>query len=228
MSQTITLDASAFSGVIILGGSITRVPIPANGRVTVDNMSAISLLAAGAKYVSSRSSMQAIVGTPRAASAGRIVASVALSNGTLTIANQPDVPRQVAVYVDPGTSDITAGNIALTYVANDGSTQVDNVSAATPASTTKTVSSSKGAVTVTSVIVTAMAGGASPKTQVNDTNSLSVMVPTAYTAFTIDRTFADGAAEGQVAVASTAASYTPSTTPNGTHTYSAAFAYVSP
>ena len=102
------------------------------------------------------------------------------------------------------------------------------MSPVTPASTAKTVTTSKGAVSVTSVIVTALSGGASPLVQVNDTNSLSVMVQPYYTGFALSRAFADGAVNGTTAVASSAASYTPSTTPNATHTYEALYTFNSP
>jgi hypothetical protein len=63
------------------------------------------------------------------ATAGRIVASVALANGALAIANQPDTARQVDARVDPGAAAITAGTLTVTYAANDGTAaQVDVLS----------------------------------------------------------------------------------------------------
>lgn len=221
----VTIDASRLGGTVFPGGSTPRIPIPANGQITVPAIDVGSYLAAGARLVRNITRQGSPPVAPRAASAGRIVASAALSNGTLTIANQPDVPRQLAVRVDPGTVALTGGNVALTYTANDGTTQVDNISAATPASTPATTLTSKGVQSLTSAIVTGVAGGASPKVQVNDTNSISMLVDANYTNFTLLSTDADGAADGTVAVASSAASYTPSTAPNGTHTYSASYGY---
>jgi hypothetical protein len=85
------------------------------------------------------------------------------------------------------------------------------------------VTTSKGIVSLTSVIATGLAGGASPKIQLNDSNSLSMSVPPSLSSFAMVRGYADGVVDGTTAVASSAASYTPSTTPNGTHTYSAMF-----
>jgi len=228
MTGTITLDATAIGGTIYPGGSAARIPVPANGRVTVTADIVVPLIVAGAKYVGSNARSQAILGAPRAASAGRIVASTALANGTLSIANQPDVPRQLSVRFDTGTSAVTGGNLALRYVGNDGVDTTENISAVAPASTLLTVTTSKGVVSVTSAIVTGVAGGASPKIQVNDTNSLSVQVDPSFTGVVFNQTFADSVAEGQSAVASSAASWTPSTTPNGTHTYGASYSYSAP
>ena len=224
----VTINAAAIGGTIFPGGSTARIPVPANGVITVPVQDAPVYIAAGAQYQSTNSRAQTLAGPPAAATAARIVASTALANGTLSIANQPDVPRQLAVRVDTGTSAITAGNIALTYVANDGATQVDNISPVAPASTLLTTATSKGAISVTSVIVTALAGGASPKVQVNDTNSLSVLVDPNFSSVMFNATYADGAADLRTAVASSAASWTPSTTPNGTHTYSAVYSFSAP
>jgi len=225
---TVSLNAAAIGGTIFPGGSAARIPVPANGQITVPAQDAPLYIAAGAQYQSMNSRSQNLAAAPVAATAARIVASTALANGTLAIANQPDVPRQVAVRVSTGTVAITAGNIALNYLANDGTTQVDNISPVAPASTLLTTSSSKGVVTMNSVIVTALAGGASPLVQVNDTNSLSVLVDPNFSSLMFNQTKADGTTEGQVAVASTAASWTPSTTPNGTHTYSAVYSFNAP
>lgn len=225
---TVSLNAASIGGTIFPGGSTARIPVPANGQITVPTQDAPVYIAAGAKYTSTNARSQVLSAAPRAGSAGRIVASVALANGTLTIANQPDVPRQLAVRVDTGTSAITAGNLALTYLANDGTTQVDNISPVAPASTLLTTSTSKGVVSLTSAIVTALAGGASPKVQINDTNSLSVQVDPNFSGVMFNQTVADGAAEGQVAVDSSSASWTPSTTPNGTHTYGAVYSFIAP
>jgi hypothetical protein len=109
---------------------------------------------------------------PAAASQAVTVASVALSNGTLTIAAQPDVARQLQVIINPGTTAITAGNLAITYLANDGTAaQVDNFSMIMAAggaagTITATFKTTKGVEKLTAAVVTAMAGGTSPAIQV--------------------------------------------------------------
>lgn len=217
----VSLDASQIGGTIIPGGAEARKVVGPTGVITVKGIDAPSFVQAGAKFIQAQQIQSSGIIAPRAASAGRVVASTSLANGTLSIANQPDTPRQLVAVFDPGTVAISAGDLALTYVANDGTTQVDHISPVTPASTIKSTTTSKGVVSLTSAIVTALAGGASPLVQVNDTNSLSMIVPPYFSGFALTRAFADGVVNGTTAVASSAASYTPSTTPNATHTYQA-------
>lgn len=217
----INLDASQIGGTILPGGAEARKVVPANGVITVKGIDAGAYIHAGAKYINQTTISQSQPIAPRAASAGRLVASTSLANGTLSIANQPDVPRQAILVEDPGAAAVTAGNAAITYVANDGTTVTDNISLVTPTSTIKSTSTSKGVVSLTSVIVTALAGGSTPLIQLNDSNSISMLVPPYSSSFTLRRAFVDGVVNGTTAVASSAASYTPSTTPNGTHTYAA-------
>lgn len=221
--STVKLNASAIGGMIQLSQT-GNVVVPADGIITVDVRDAPALLANGATYINSTARRTAIT-APRAASAGRLVASTALSNGTKSIANQPDVPRQGILVVDPGTSAISAGNVAVAYVANDGTTTTDNISAITPASTIASTTTSKGIAILNSLVVTAIAGGASPGVQLNDSNSLSMMVDPGFVDFTVTGEFVDTTSEGQVAVASGAASLTPSTTPNATHNYTVYYNY---
>lgn len=219
MGRQVRVSVAAIGGQIVQQ-ALPGVVVPANGIITVDSSNIAALLAAGATYVNSSFGRQLISPAPRVASAGRLVASVALANGTLTIANQPDVPRQAALRIDTGTSGITAGNVALTYVANDGTVQVDNISAVLPASTLATTNTSKGVVQMNSAIVTGLVGGASPLVQLNDTNSLSVMVDPGFVDFAVVAEVDDTAVSTAIGtVASSAASITPTATPNGTHTY---------
>jgi hypothetical protein len=219
----LNMNAASIGGTIIPGGQEARKVVGATGVVTVKGIDAPSYLQAGAKLLNARVFNQALPVAPRAASAGRLVASTSFANGTLSIANQPDVPRQGILVVDPGTTAISDGNVAVRYVGNDGVDTTDNISPVTPLSTIRSVTTSKGIVSLTSVIATGLAGGASPKIQLNDSNSLSMSVPPSLSSFAMVRGYADGVVDGTTAVASSAASYTPSTTPNGTHTYSAMF-----
>lgn len=228
MTQTITVDASPIGGVIIQGGSAPNLPVPLNGRVTASPAVAAQLVSAGANYVSTQNRAQNLQGPPVAATAGRIVASTTLANGTLSIANQPDIPRQGVVVVDPGTSAITAGVLSLAYVGNDSLTRTEAISLVGPGTTIMSTTTSRGMVTVSSAIVTALAGGASPKVQINDTNALALSVDPYFTAFSISRQFGDGVATSGGTVASTAACFTPTLTPNATHTYGFAYSYVAP
>lgn len=225
----ITLDASAIGGTIFPGGSTPRISVPSgNPRISVPSIDVGNYLQAGARYIRNIQRSMDLNAPPLAATAGRVVASAALGNGTLTIANQPDVARQLAVRVDPGTAAISGGQVALSYTANDGMAQVDNVSLTTPASTLATTLTSKGVVVLSSAIVTGLVGGASPKIQVDDTNSISMAVDPNFAGFTLEKAYVNGAVNGTTAVNSTAASYTPSTAPDGTRVFSAQFTYSAP
>lgn len=228
MALSVTVDATPIGGTIIQGGSAPNIPVPANGRVTTSTRVAAQLVAAGANYLGTQLRSQNLQAPPVAATAGRIVASTALANGTLSIANQPDIPRQAVVVVDPGTSAITAGVLALAYLGNDGVNRTESISLVGPGTTIMSTTTSRGLQTVASAIVTALAGGASPKVQVNDTNALALAVDPNFAALTINRQYGDGVATSGGTLQSTAAVFTPTLTPNGTHTYGFNFSYNSP
>ncbi len=225
--STLVLDASAIGGTIQLPwtGSVF---VPASGRVTVDQRDVSVALAMGMSYVRTVSAYQALAAAPRVASAGRIVASTSLANGTLSIANQPDVPRVLALRSDTGTSAITAGVATAIYKANNGLTVTDAINLVAPASSLTTTNTSFGVVSLTSLIVTGLVGGTSPKIQLNDTNAFSMQVPPGFAAFAGVSEVTDGTAAGVGTVSSTAASIVPSTTPNATHTYAWYFNYSAP
>jgi hypothetical protein len=198
----------------------------ADGTLVVDSRDVPALLQAGASYVNATSRWQTISPAPRAGSAGQIVASTALANGSLTIAHQPDVPRQLAVKVAPGATLISAGNAALLYTANDGTAQTDNFSLIMASTTISTFTTSKGVLHLTSAIVTGLVGGTTPGVQIDDTNSLSLMVDAGFVDFAVLKENVDGADETIGTVASAAASIIPSTAPNGTHTFGFGYSYL--
>jgi hypothetical protein len=220
---TVQMNASAIGGTLQLPYSGTVV-VPANGIITVDSRDVPPLLTAGAKYISSKVTSQDL-GIVLAGAAGAFVASVAFANGTLTIAAQPDVSRLASVRIDPGTTALTAGNVAVNYLANDGTTLTDNFSAVTPASTVASANTSRGVAHINSVIVTGAAGGTSPKIQMDSLNSLALAVDPGFYGFTGLKASVDDADVGIASVQSTAACITPSTAPNGTHTFELAGAY---
>ena len=219
----VQMNASAIGGTLQLPNTGT-INVPANGVITVDSRDVAPLLAAGAKYTGSKVTSQDL-GVPIAGAVGQFVASVAFANGTLTIANQPDVPRLASVRIDPGTTALTGGNVAVNYIANDGTTITDNFTGITPASTVASVNTSRGVVEIKSVIVTGVAGGTSPKIQMDSLNSLGLVVDPGFVGFTALKATVDDADIGIASVQSTAACITPSTAPNGTHTFELAGAY---
>ena len=216
-----------------LGGGALQAPsgiynIPSDGIVTVLASDVSALLQAGLSFVNITTRWQDITPAPRAATAARIVASTALANGTIAIANQPDCARLAGLRVDPGTSAITAGTAALVYTANDGNPQTDSLSLVAAASTPTTQNTSKGVLHLTSITIAGLVGGTSPLVQVNDTNTLSLMVQQGATDFAIIKANVDGADEAIGTVTSSAFSVAPTTAPNGTHTYGFAFSFNAP
>lgn len=222
---TLKMSAAAIGGTIMTqySGPVT---VASDGTVTVSALDAPSLLAAGATFVNVRTG-NAYYAAPLAASAAKFVASVALTNGLLTIAAQPDVPRQAQVVVTPGAAAITAGTLTAVYTAADGTTQTDVFSLITAASTNLTINLSKGAMFFTSFTVAAVAGGSSPTIEIGSTASLAlpvdanaVDVAVVYEADT-DAPKTPGAVTFQ-------SCYAPSSAPNATLNYSIAYTFTAP
>ena len=184
-----------------------------------------TIYAFGAGYVPARTEVRFHTSSaPAVASAGLCFASASLANGTLAVAANVDVMRQVQALVFPGTTAITAGNLALTYDANDGTVaQVDNLSLITALSTTLTLTASKGVLRMRSQIVTGLTGGTSPTIYIGTTAAVAVPVPEGAQDLTIVSEFLD-AAVVTVANAGTLTTaplgvYTPHTAPNATHNF---------
>lgn len=223
---TVVMNASTIGGMIQTAFS-GNILVPTNGLITVQTQDVPSLLLAGAAYVSSTSTF-ATVGPCRAGTAGQIVASTSLANGTLSIANQPDVGRVLAARIDPGTTAVTAGVLTMIYRANDGTITTDALSITGGATTAYTVSTTKAVMVSTSNIVTALAGGTTPKIEITDTNALGLTVSPGYAAITVFKENTDGANTTIGTVNSSAAAVTPTTTPNGTHVYGWGYNYTYP
>jgi len=222
---TVKLNVATIgSSVIYTQYSGTVVPA-SDGTVTVDTRDVKSLLSAGAVYVNARAAGQ-FVSIPAVGTAAAIVSSVALANGTLTIAAQPDVPRQLGLRVDPGSGTITAGSGVITYVANDGTTTIDTIALSTAA--LFTTNTSKGVCHLTSAVISGLTGGSSPKVQMDTTNYLACMVDTGYTDFLLLKANIDSVDNAGSTVATAAACVSPSTAPNGTHNYSFYYSYLMP
>ena len=187
--------------------------------------------ALGAGYVPVRRQSHAfapMVSAPATATAGRIVASVALTNTSLT--NNPDTMRKCQVRVDPGTVAITAGICTVTYAANDGTAaQVDALSLVTAASTLLTVPFTKGVLTVASAVVTGLAGGASPKIQIDTTAALAVPVPPNAVDVTILKEVTAGTdSSATLGTITNAGIWTPNSAPNASATYAVAYSSIAP
>lgn len=167
---------------------------------------------------------------PLSSNATVTVGSTSLTAGSLTIAAQPDQPRQLQAVVFPGGA-ITAGTLTFTYTANDGTTQVDALSLVMASQAAgvagATLATTKGVQRLTSAVVASVTGGSTPGVQVGTNNFLAVPVPPRFVDFapTYDKkatsataTFTD---EAVPTVFSTAgALITPTTNPNSTLCFS--------
>lgn len=182
-----------------------------------------SLLSEGCTYAV-QGGRYTYFGIVKAALATANVASVALSNGSLTIAAQPDVPRQLQFVVNPGASAITAGFLNLAYLSTDGVASTDALPLATGANTAATLVTSRGVSRLTTASVAGLTGGTSPNIQGGSNGVLAL--PCAVGAANIVVTMAnvDGAPDSlPTQSANDGRLITPNTAPNGTHTF--AFGY---
>jgi hypothetical protein len=199
-----------------------------DGSYTVDSRDVSPLLVAGFTYVRQSTLSYTLPLAPGAATVGQIVASGALSNGTVAITHQPDTMRPVNVEVGTGTAAITAGTVTTVYVANDGTTQTDVLSLACPASSAVTQGLSKGVVTITSITVAGVVGGTSPWLRASTTAAVSLPVAPGAIDFAVNREYDAGATIAIGALATALGSITPTTAPNATVTFSFAYTYVAP
>jgi hypothetical protein len=205
-----------------------------DGTFTIDPRDQNDALKSG--YIPVRRDTRAynsIVSAPAAAAVGAIVASVALTNTTLTIAssgNVPDTMRKCQVRVDPGTSAITAGVCTVTYAANDGTAaQVDALSLVTAASTLLTVPFTKGVLSVTKAVTSGVVGGTSPKIQIDTTAALAVPIPPNAVDVTLLKEETDGADNTTTpGTITNAGIWTPNTAPNATHTFGIVYSTIAP
>jgi hypothetical protein len=223
---TIQMAANGFGGII--QGAFGTYQLGADGSFTVDTRDAIDLLRLGLTYVKQSARTYVLPLAPAAASVGAIVASAALSNGTLTVLAQPDVMRPVNVEIGTGTTAITAGSVTVTYVGNDGASGSDVIPAAMAASTAVTTALSRGVMTITSAVVAGVAGGTSPWVRLSRTAALSVPVDPGTIDFVVTREYDAGATIAVGTLSTSLGSIIPTTAPNGTVTYGFNYNFVAP
>lgn len=184
-------------------------------------------------------------GAPAAASAAVTVASTSLSAGSLSIAAQPDVPRQLQVVVGAGSLTLSAGgNLALTYSANDGTTQTDNLAyGGIASSATETLTTTKGVEHLTSVVNSAVPAAAAANSYLfigtNGVLGLPVDTGFASTQFSVNKETKITATAGTLGlsvpadetvgtVTASGALVAPTTAPDGTHQFSFEYSYAYP
>ena len=224
---TVQMAGNGFGGVI--QGNYGNYQAASDGTFTVDTRDAPSMLALGMNYVAYGNRAYTFPLAPAAAAAGGVVASGALSNGTVAVTTQPTAMRPVNVIVGTGTTAITAGTVAVTYIGNDGKSGTDTLPLAVAASASSTQALSRGVDTHTTIAVSGLVGGTSPFIRLDTTVALSLPVTPGAVDFSVTREYDAGATVAVGAlVASVLGSITPTTAPNGTVTYSFVYSYVSP
>jgi hypothetical protein len=227
MAQAVQIAAPVGIGGVIQGNFGTY-PQASDGSYTVDPRDAVTLLGQGFGYVKQATRSYTLPLAPGAATVGQIVASGALSNGSVSVTHQPDTMRPVNVEVGTGTTAITAGTVAVTYIGNDGVSGTDTLSLVCALSTSTTQGLSRGVQTISAITVAGVVGGTSPWFRMSTTAAVSVPVDPGTIDFSVTREYDAGAtiAVGTLAVA--LGSITPTTAPNATVTYAFNYEFVAP
>ena len=212
----------------LIQGAFGNYQPSADGSYTVDTRDAPPLIAAGMTYVSKITTSFVTPSAPLAATAAHIVASGGLSNGTPSIAAQPDVPRPFSVVIGTGSPGITAGTVSVVYQGNDGVATTDVFPCICAASSSTTQTSSKGANSITSVTVAGLVGGSTPYRYISTTATLAVPVAPGAIDFAVQQEWDSGTPEAPGSLGTSLGSTTPTAAPNGTLTYSFQYSYVNP
>jgi hypothetical protein len=199
-----------------------------DGSFTVDSRDVPSLLTLGMAYVKQSNRDITLPMAPAAAAVGGVVSSGALSNGTVAVTTQPTVMRPVNVEIGTGTTPITAGNVSVTYLGNDGVVTTDNVSAVIALSTSETVGLSKGVQSISNITVSGLVGGTAPWIRLSTTAQISLPVDPGAIDFAVNREYDAGATVAVGTLGTALASIAPTTAPNGTVTYSFSYSFTSP
>lgn len=226
---TVQLAGNGFGGVV--QGNFGNYQAASDGSFTVDARDAPSLLAQGMAYVKQTSRAYALPLAPAAASVGGLLASGALSNGSVSLTTQPDTMRPVNFEWGTGTTAITAGTAVITYTGNDGVVGSDTISLVTALSTANTVALSRGvqSIAASGIVISGLVGGTSPWRRVSTTAGLAVPVDPNAVDFVVNREYDAGATIAVGALISTVlGGITPTTAPNATVTYSFNYSYLSP
>lgn len=222
----VRMNALSIGGLIQLNFS-GPINVPANGIITIDARDAPTVLRMGGTYVSLATRSMTFT-APIVGAVGKIVASVAFTNSTYAIANQPDFPRGVALHIEPGTVGFTAGQVVASYVAADGtSPQLDTFGlAGVPATAVYSVNLTKGVMFVNSVIATNVGGGVSPTIQMDTLNFLAPALDPGFVDFSVLNLTMDAARLGVASTIASSGLFLPSTLPNSTRTYNVVYNYV--
>lgn len=225
---TVQLAGNGFGGVI--QGNFGNYQAATDGSFTVDTRDAPALLAQGMAYVKQTSRAYALPLAPAAAAVAGLLASAALSNGTVSITTQPDTMRPLNFEFGTGTSAITGGTASITYTGNDGVVGTDVIPLTLAASSASTVALSRGVVSIAAngIVIAGLTGGVAAWRRVSTTAGLAVPVDPNSTDFVVTREYDAGATIAIGALLPALGCITPTTAPNATVTYSFNYSYLSP
>ena len=242
--MAIKLIAPAGVGGVVQGRSGQNYAVAADGTISNVNFAdAGPLIDSGFLFAVTAHKTYNTPGAPVAASAAATVTSTALTNGSLTVAAQPDVGRQLAVVINSGSLTLSAGALAtLTYTANDGTTQVDALAPAGLAATsTATLNTTKGVLHLSSAVVSGVPAAAASNAgiQVGTNATIAVPVSPGFVDFTVLKETKITPTTGSLGltvpadetigtVTSTGAMIAPTQAPDGTHAMSFEYTYVFP
>lgn len=241
-TQTVKLFAPTGAGGQIQASNGTYF-VASDGTVTVNAADVQAFLALGFEFAVTEHRIFNFPGAPAILNATVTVGSTSLTAGSLTIAAQPDVARQVQAVVFPGGA-ITAGTLTFTYTANDGTTQVDALSLVMASQTAgtagATLATTKGVERMASAVVAGLTGGVSPGIQCGTNNYLGVPVPPRFVDFAVTSEKKITPTAGTLGlsvpadeavptlVITAGALVTPTTVPNGTLGFSVGYNVTSP
>ena len=224
---TVQLAGNGFGGLV--QGNFGNYVAGSDGTFTVDTRDAPALIANGMAYTGHSNVFYTYPAAPLAAAIGAVVASGALSNGTVALTANPDVPRPVNFEFGTGTTAITAGTASITYVGNDGLSGTDTFSLVTALSTAVTQALSRGVVTISNITIAGLVGGTSPWRRLSTTAGLALPVGPGAVDFAVQREYDAGATIAVGTLSTTVlGGITPTTAPNATVTYSFNYTYTSP
>jgi hypothetical protein len=239
--MSIKLIAPAGVGGVVMGRSGTNYTIGSDGTISgVSFLDVDALMNDGFQWAVTAQRVYSTPGAPAIAAAAVTVASTGFSNGTLSIAAQPDVPRQLQAVVNAGAASLVAGQLALTYTANDSTTQTDTLNFGGIASSgTATLQTSKGVVHLTSAVVSGVSGGSSPGVQVGTNGTIAVPVDPGFVDFAVIKETKLTPTAGTLGlmvpadetigtVTAAGALIAPTQAPDGTHQLSFGYTYTFP
>lgn len=173
-------------------------------------------------------SSQCAVGKPAipetTAVACTLVADANVANGVaMTVAAQPAWPCRLAVIITDADTSISAGIITIVGVDASGRAATETVSL-TGGSATRV--SANAYSTITSITPSALVGNTgADKVAIGHSNKLGVPVPSGFTSFLGYFLQVDGVKEAIAAQGATSATFTPTTPPDGTKSYTLMYTY---